>query len=699
MNIIKKFKIILFISLLVFPLEVLSGVTSEGKLPPRFKIWLEQEVNYIITTTEKEVFLKLQTDKERNLFIEAFWKHRDPTSGTPGNEFKEEHYRRINYANHQFGRGVPKRGWETDRGRIYIILGEPRGIDHHTGESQIYNTEVWFYDSLSQYGLPAGFNLVFFQKGGVGEYVLYSPSADGPQALLTSYFGDQADYVRAFQTLRKINPILAKISLSLIPGESSLYGRPSLASDMLIQNIYSVPQKKLKDKYAQKFLAYKNKVELEYSTNYIDNDSSIKIFQNPQGVYFVHYVVEIMKFSVQEYQDKYSTHLKVNGNVSDSEGKTIYQYEGSISVELDENQLKSIAYKPFAIYDMFPLIAGAYKFSVIVKNEVSKEFTTVEKDIIIPSDDSVLGMSSLVLGYKMGQASPETQNLKVFKLGSFQILHQPKNIFRSQDTLFLAFQITGLSSDLRQKGQLKYEFFKDDEPFLSFTRKVNQYKGGVNFKHEFSLQEFSPGYYRLQVGLWDGEQEIVFEKENFEISPVSVFPRPWIHTKIMPPPDHPVYSFLLGKQLFNKGEFNKAQAKLEGAFHKKPDSLDFALNLAQVYSVQKKHQNVKQVLMAFSDMLEVPYQLYFLLGKSHQALGEFDQAISVYNKALSHYGINSNLLNSIGECYYNLGIWDEALAAWEKSLEINNNQPDVKEKVKILKKRHQIFPAFRRYLP
>lgn len=684
---IKKYVVILFVSFLIFPLEVSSGIGSEGELPPRFKKWLEEEVCYIISPLEKEVFLQLQTDRERDLFVEAFWNQRDPTSGTPENEFKEEHYRRINYVNHHFGRGVPKPGWETDRGRIFIILGEPLGIDHYTGGSQIYNTEVWFYQGLTRYGLPPGFNLVFFQKNGVGEYVLYSPSVDGPQALLTSYFGDQADYVQAFQTLRKINPSLAKVSFSLIPGESPQFGRPSLASDILIQNIHTIPQKQTKDKYAQMFLAYKDKVEVEYSTNYIDNDSSIKILQNPPGVYFVHYVVEIKKFSMQQYRDKYSTHLKINGNVSDSGGKTIYQYEGSISVELDEDQLKSVAYKPFDIYDMFPLIAGSYKFSVIIKNEVSKEFTTVERDIIIPQDDSALDMSSLVLGYKMEQTSAEMQNLKAFKLGSFQILHQPKNIFRPQDTLFLAFQITGLSSDLRQKGQLKYEFFKDDELFLNFTRRVNQYEGGVNFRHKFSLQEFSPGYYRLRVGLWDGDQEILSGEENFEISPVSAFPRPWIHTKTLPPPDHPVYSFLLGKQLFSKGDVKEAQARLEEAYQKKPDSLDFALNLAQVYSVQNKHLQAKQVLTGFSNVSEAPYRLYFLLGKSHQALGEFDQAIAVYSKALSHYGINLNLLNSIGECYYRLGIWDEALAAWEKSLEINDHQPDVEEKVRVLKKK------------
>ncbi|MDH5384308.1 MAG: GWxTD domain-containing protein [Candidatus Aminicenantes bacterium] len=129
LNIIKKYIIILFISLLAFPLEVSSGVKSEGKLPPRFKKWLEQEVCYIITPLEKEVFLQLQTDRERDLFIQAFWKHRDPTSGTPENEFKEEHYRRINYANHNFGRAVPSlAGKPIGEGSISFLVNPGESI-------------------------------------------------------------------------------------------------------------------------------------------------------------------------------------------------------------------------------------------------------------------------------------------------------------------------------------------------------------------------------------------------------------------------------------------------------------------------------------------------------------------------------------------------------------------------------------------
>lgn len=682
----RKVLISLIIVFLLFPFQGLTEKKSIKELPPRFIKWLKEEVVYIITPTEKDVFLQLETDRERELFIEAFWKHRDPTQGTPENESKKEHSRRINYANYNLGRGVPKPGWKTDRGRIYIILGEPRDIERIVGESQIHNAEIWFYQGLTKYGLPPGFNLVFYQKDGIGEYVLYSPLADGPQALMTSYFGDQADYLAAFKTLRKINPSLAQVSLSLIPGESTRFGRPSLASNILLQNIYRVPQKELKDRYAEKFLMYKDIVEVDYTANYIDNDHSVKILKDPSGIYFVHYVVELMRFSVQQYQDKYSTHLKINGNVSDSEGKTIYQYEGSISVKLDEDQIKSISYKPFDIYDMFPLITGSYKFSVIIKNEVSKEFTTLEKDIIIPEDDSTLKMSSLVLGYNLDHVPSKANKVAPFKIGLDQIYHQPKKIFHPQDKLFLVFQILGLTSDLEQRGQLKFEFIKGDEQFSSLTKKVNEYRDRINFIEVFSLQSFPPDYYRIQVTLLDDDHEVLSEGERFEITSASILPRPWVRSKTLSPPDDPVYSFILGRQLFSKGEIDKARVKFETAYHKRPDSLDYALGLARAYFTLKNYTKAKQILLSFKNLDEIPYQVYFLLGKSHQALGEFAQAVSFYNEAISHFGINMYLLNSLGECYYRLGSADEALAAWEKSLEINPSQPEIKKKVKAIKK-------------
>jgi GWxTD domain-containing protein len=91
----------------------------EKELATPYKKWLNEEVPYIISDEERSAFLQLATNEEREQFIEAFWQRRDPTPDTVENEFKEEHYRRIAYANERFASGVP--GWRTDRGRTYII--------------------------------------------------------------------------------------------------------------------------------------------------------------------------------------------------------------------------------------------------------------------------------------------------------------------------------------------------------------------------------------------------------------------------------------------------------------------------------------------------------------------------------------------------------------------------------------------------
>jgi len=228
----------------------------------------------------------------------------------------------------------------------------------------------------------------------------------------------------------------------------------------MLQNIYRAPQKDLKERYAEKFLMYKDIVEVEYTANYMDNDHSVKILKDPSGIYFVHYVVELMRFSVQQYQGEYSTHLKINGNVTDLGGKTIFQYEDSFPVEFDETELKQLSYRPFDLYDMFPLLPGSYKLSVIVKNEVSKEFTSIEKDISIPEADPDLQMSSLILGYKTEPISSVTNYITPFRIGQDQIYFQPSRIFLPDDKLSLVFQILSLSPDLHQKGALKFEIFK-----------------------------------------------------------------------------------------------------------------------------------------------------------------------------------------------------------------------------------------------
>ena len=685
----KKF-FLLFLTIVTFFFFVQAELKADrNDLPERYKKWLDEEVVYIILPLEKEVFLQLKTDRERGLFIEAFWKHRDPTPGTPDNEFRNEHYRRINYVNHFFGRGTPKPGWLTDRGRMYIILGPPNDIERFEGKSQVYPSEVWFYQGMTNLGLPPGFNLVFFQEGGTGEYKLYSPLKDGPQALLTSYWGDPVDYVAAYEKLQELEPNLALVSLSLIPGEGGgAYGRPTLSSDLLIQRVESTPEREVEDRYAQKFLQYKDIVEVEYSANYIDSDALVKVVKDSSGLYFVHYAIEPERLSVNQYQNTFSTSLKLNGTVADSEGRTIYQFEKEINLSFDQEEMKNISAKPLSIRDMFPLIPGQHKLSILLKNEVSKEFTSLERNLVIPPEDGGLQMTSLMLGYAASKKKAGEQRLRPFQMGNDQIFLQSNRVFLQKDNLLLAFQVHGLTEELKERGQLRFTFFKMDEEFRTFTRTFDQYPDLPNILETFSLGEFPPAHYRIQASLFMDGQEVLSDSDMFDITYSEAIPRPWIYQQLLSPAQDPVYSYLIGVQLFNNGKVEEAKARLQEAFHKKPDSIEFALILARVHMRLGEYKEVETVLYPFMNRLErPPYELLFTMGKAYQNMGKLDKAIEIFDKAITDYGLNILLLNSIGECYFQMGNTQEALAAWEKSLEISPDQPQIKKSVDTLKEK------------
>src|ERR1044072_2772472 len=102
---------------------------KKEELKSVYKNWIENDVSYIITDEERKAFKALKTDEERDQFIEQFWLRRDPDPDTPENEYKDQYFERIQYANEKFTSGIP--GWKTDRGRIYITFGKPDEIDSH----------------------------------------------------------------------------------------------------------------------------------------------------------------------------------------------------------------------------------------------------------------------------------------------------------------------------------------------------------------------------------------------------------------------------------------------------------------------------------------------------------------------------------------------------------------------------------------
>lgn len=680
--------ILLLGALLVAPATSAAEKGQKPKLPENYKKWLEEDVAYIIVPMERDVFLKLQTDRERDLFIEAFWKQRDPTPGSAENEFKTEHFRRVAHANRYLGRDAPRPGWKTDRGRIYIILGEARDIQRFEGKSSTYDAEVWFYQGKTDIGLPAGFNLVFFKEGGHGEFKLYSPVGDGPQALLAGYFGGP-DYTRAYEKLREIEPALAAVALSLVPGEGGeAYGRPSMSSDLLIQRIESAPARGVEAKYAQKFLQYKDLVEVEYTANYLDSDSLIKVFRDPSGLYFVHYAVEPRRLSVNQYESKYYTTLKVNGRVTTADGRLVHQFDKTVSLDMTAEQMREASGAPFDFQDLFPLLGGDYSLSVLIKNEASKEFTSVEQALRIPQGGAAVQLTQPLLGYKVARLEPAERRMKAFRVGPFQIYCQPNRVFTRKETLAVLFQLNGLADELAADGEVRVEFLKDGQPFRDIRRKPSDYPELPNVLEEVPLADFPPAHYTVRVSVAKAGAEVVSAAEEFDLSFAESIPRPWFSSRILPEAGDPVYPEIMGAQLFNVGRFDEARVFLERAFQRKPDSEDTATNLARVYLALADAASAARTLAPFiGPQKTAKYDTYLLAAEALKRTGESGRAVELLDQAIVHYGVNAVLLNSIGECYASLGQIKEALAAFEKSLELSPDQPEVRKRIKELKKK------------
>ncbi|MGQ9672383.1 MAG: GWxTD domain-containing protein [Candidatus Aminicenantales bacterium] len=662
---------------------------SPKDLPPQYRKWLEEEVVYIITPKEREVFLQLETDREREAFINAFWKQRDPEPLTPENEFKNEHYRRISYANQFFGREGPGAGWRSAMGRIYILLGQPDQVERFESDSEIYPVILWFYQGKTELGLPNSFYVAFFKRSGIGEYELYSPVKDGPQSLLIHYRGDPADYLSAYNKLYNINPTVAAVSMSLIPEEAGTLSSPSIASEILVRNkIPQAPYERVEDAYAEKLLAYKDIIEVDYTANYVACDADAQVFRDPSGMSFVHYLIEPKKLSLTQIGDRFRANLEVNGKVTELSGRTVYQYERTVPIDFNEDQLNAIKNKLFSFQDIFPLVEGNYKLDVLLKNTVAKEFTSMELDLNVPSSGGPR-LSRLLLAHRIIRNSEYRGSVKPFLFGDIQLVPSPRNDFTQQDTLYLLFQVTGLTEELRARGSLEFAIFKEKEgeKVLAQSKALRDYPDPMNILEEFSLSRLPWAYYKIRVSLLDpNKKEILFEEKNFLITHLAQLPRPWLLSIPQPPATDPVHANVLGTQCFQKNDMARAKTLLERAYRQNPTSKKFALDYAQALFADRDYQKVKE---AISPHLAGPDRSDFLLlfAQSSQALGELAEAIAFYKEYLSHFGANINALNAIGECYYRLGNYQDALVAWEKSLELSPGQEKIKEMVESLRRK------------
>lgn len=661
------------------------------QLAPQYQDWLKL-VTYIIKDKERDVFLHLQSDRDRDLFIEAFWRLRDPTPGTPENEFKTEHINRFQEANRRYRSS--REGWMTDRGRIYIILGKPINTEFIAGDSDVYPAEIWSYYGDTNKGMPTHFELVFCQYKNAGEFKLYDPVADGPARLLVKGMQDFApsDYQAMYEELFKKQPDLAIVCLSIIPGETGGM-QPSLQTPVYMAAITDSPKHGLDESYATHFLNFKGVVSTEYLTNYMKSDGLVALVADPLAdLTFCDFAIVPERLSVDYYAPKsqYFTAFQIDVSLRSGD-KTIFQYGKEFPVTIPEDQLKDTEGMGFSIADSFPVIEGSYHLTVLVRNTAGKEFSVFERDLEVPPASGRPRLVGPVIGFKRLETQPGLR--MPFQAEQLRIGTDPKNPFAASDDILYQFSVIGLTPELAAGGQVKVAIkgaSGGDAPRRSFDVPL----GGLGPRRIESLTgsipaaELPADYYEMSLTLLDAQGKVLDEaKGTFIVSPLKSLAHPVVAVKSFPLANRFLYEYMLARQYEEMGMMAQAgeayrQARAEGPAYlqRVPDYAAFLLKTL-------KPEEALSAIEAVKDDKNLRFQYFLVRGRALLALKRYDEAAQSLQMGNTIYNSDAGLLAALGETYDRLGQKDKALQALRASLRLNPDQPAVQKLIRDIEAR------------
>ena len=667
-------------------LPALVHGSQAGELSPEHRKWLEEEVVYIITDKEKDVFLTLETFEDRERFIQAFWDRRDPNRATPANEFRDEHYRRIEYANLHFSKQTSRPGWMTDQGRMYIILGNPRERTLYESYQYLAYCDLWFYQGDISKGLPNFFYLLFHKQHDVGEYKLYSPTIDGPTSLIRGTPGFSDDSAEAVKMILDVSTDLAHASLSFDTADSPDFytGRPSLGADMVIPRIVESPKRAVRTDYADAWVRYGKRVSADYSFNFVPSRSIFTTLMGPMGAPFLHYSIEIdpSHFVLETDETKYYTTLDVSLEVADQDGKPVVANDKEVYVELTESEIQQFDRYPFAYQDDFPIVPGEYTVTVILRNRVVQQYTVAEHKLTVEQvPQNAPGISNLILGFRSEQMddTSEAGELRTFQIGKLRIHPAVEGTFTLGETVHVLAQVLGDASEARLELAL---VDAQDAILVERSTPLTTTQGGAVLE-SFPLTGMTGGRYRMRAHLLAEDGTVLGEKSvPFQVSPRTVIARPWIHRRSFDTSVPGLLPLTLGDQLLTLGRIELAQRALEVAVDaNNPDLPQARWRLAGIYVGWREPDRALELLQPLEEQFPNQYEVMAGLGFAHYFKKDFARAVDYLERAGTIRPPGTSLLNTLGECHQQLGDPTRAKQVYEQSLELNPNQDEIKKKL------------------
>ena len=486
-----------------------------------YKKWLNEDVHWIISEAERDVFLKLQTDAERDAFIEQFWARRDSDPGTIENEDKIEHYRRIVYANEHFTAGIA--GWKSDRGMVYIKFGpadrfesRPAGGTYHReraeggGVTAVFPFERWEYRHIE--GIGDDVVLEFVDDKGGGLYELTWDKQRKDALLLSGNMGltqDELERLEMTGATSKRDRIWGKREAGELTGMYSAQGGFESTKDKPFAKLEASagisrpPVIKFKD------LEAVVTARVTYAGFPFDIRQDFIRITDQQVMVPVTVLLSNEQMTFKQDFGMYRAAVQIYGRVVGLSNRIEAIFEDEVAreyipAEFERSKSHSSIYQKRLI-----LKPGLYKLEIAVKDIESKRIGMVERRLEVPAyGEGALRLSSLILAERI-EAGSQDRSASSFMMGDLKVIPKTDDVFRKTGNLGLYVQAYNFAVDqqtLRPALRMEYGIApKGEEPQIwrdvsSLVAFAGQY---CRLARMVNLSQLQPGSYALHVRVKD----------------------------------------------------------------------------------------------------------------------------------------------------------------------------------------------------
>jgi GWxTD domain-containing protein len=493
----------------------------KNEISKTYKKWLDEDVIYIITPEERQAFMQLSNDEERDNFIEAFWQRRDPTPDTPENEYKEEHYQRIAYSNEHFAAGVP--GWKTDRGRIYITYGKPDEIDSHPsggqyerpideggGETSTYPFEDWRYRYLE--GIGQEVIIEFVDTCMCGEYHMTLDRSEKDALLMVPNAG---------LTMYEQLGLASKNDRFSQGGLERLGVGPTGQTDLQSKEFERLEQfAKLQQPPKVKFADLEEVVSHKISVNLMPFDVRADFVKVTSDTVLVPVTIQLKNRDITFVNKDGVERGTVNifGRITTLTGHIAQTFEDTVQADIPAELLPKTAENSQVYWKAVPLRPGRYRFDVVVKDVNGDRVGTWSRGVIVPDfGDEKLGNSSLIVADVMEPVAVKNVGTGDFVIGTNKVRPRvpsadgkPVMFHRNQKVNFWM-QVYNLSvDDKTHKASATFEYDIIDaatnKPVVhtvESTEKMGNVGDQVTLEKTLSAASLNPGIYRIEIKVND----------------------------------------------------------------------------------------------------------------------------------------------------------------------------------------------------